>query len=411
MTAAQTAQATADGSITTYYQAAPPWVNGTTGKANNAGDMWFNTTTGQAYRWNDATKNWDVITDQAIGQALAAAQNAQTTADGAITAWYSTAAPWPAADASHDKNFGDIWYDTSNKNKPWYWSGSRAWVSVQDGTIADAQSTANNAMSTANTKIRTFYQTDPPTSSSTGDVWFDTDDGYKQYRASAAGVTAIAVAPAAGWNLVQDALIPQAVTAANGKNTIYYNANPPTVPMVGATFVTGDTWFDLDNGYAISQWDGTQWTPAPFGGSALNQGAITQREINTAYAYVGSLQADQIVGGQFKAGLVVGAQIRTPDAPGGGARGDEPDRDQRHRTPRPGRHHHAATGTDGVQGPGRADRRHHQGHCDPAQHHQRDLAGRQAHPHPGCDTTGYGSWVCHRLGSDHADRIRAVDQR
>ena len=120
MTAAQTAQATADGAIRTYYASTAPWANGATGHANDAGDMWFDTDDGQAYRWNDTTKTWEVIEDSSIAAALAAAQNAQTTADGKITAYYSIAAPWTSGHATDN---GDLWYDTDDKNKPYYWTG------------------------------------------------------------------------------------------------------------------------------------------------------------------------------------------------------------------------------------------------------------------------------------------------
>lgn len=145
MTAAQAAQATADGTITTYYQATAPWPNGSLDHANDAGDMWYvdsGPEEGQAYRWNEATKHWDLIQDSAIAVALAAAQNAQTTADGKITSFYSDTAPTSGMEV------GDLWYDTNDKNKPHYWSGS-AWVSLRDGTISDAQQAANDAAAAA----------------------------------------------------------------------------------------------------------------------------------------------------------------------------------------------------------------------------------------------------------------------
>ena len=321
MTAAQQAQASADGAVRTYYQEAAPW--STNADPAVVGDMWFKNSTGVAYRWDGSA--WVVIPDTAITAALAAANTAQTTADGKITAWYATAQPWPNTDATHDKDFGDLWYDTGNKNKPWFWANNRTWTVVQDGTIADAQGTANTANGTANTalstavtKVKSFYQTSPPTSLAAGDIWFDTDDGYKQYRASAAGVTTIAVAPAAGWNLVQDALIPQAVTTANGKNTIYYNNLAPTVAVPGPSFVVNDMWFDLSNGYAISLWDGLSWVPRPLGGTALDVDSITAREIASSYVYAGMVAAENIDTGTLTSGIVLGALIETPTTPQGG---------------------------------------------------------------------------------------------
>jgi len=208
MTAAEQAQATADGAVTTYYDANAPWPNGTTGKADNAGDMWFDTDDNQSYRWNDNTKVWVLITDTTANAALAAAQNAQTTADGKITAWYSPAAPWTAGLTTHDLDFGDIWYDTDNKNEPWYWGSNRQWNSIRDGTIADAATLAN-------TKIKTFYANgwvgDPPVrvgpvASTIGDIWYQLDDFNHMF-----------VWNGTVWVSVKDGTIQQAIDSA-GEN-------------------------------------------------------------------------------------------------------------------------------------------------------------------------------------------------
>jgi hypothetical protein len=121
--AADEAQATADGAIRTYYQADPPaGLNATT----DLGDLWFDTDTNQAYRWNGT--DWTLIEDNTIAQALAAAQTAQTTADGKIVSYWQSAAPTGAAT-------GDLWYDTGHGNRVSWWTGS-AWQLVQMGTDA-----------------------------------------------------------------------------------------------------------------------------------------------------------------------------------------------------------------------------------------------------------------------------------
>jgi len=60
---------------------------------------------------------------------------------------------------------------------------------------------ANTALSNANSKAKVFAQTSIPTSVSIGDLWFDTDDGNKCYRSTAIGDTTIA---AGHWILYQD---------------------------------------------------------------------------------------------------------------------------------------------------------------------------------------------------------------
>jgi hypothetical protein len=87
--------------------------------------------------------------------------------------------------------------------------------------------------------VTTYYQTDAPASATSGDLWFDTDDGFKLYRYD--GST---------WVSVQDSAISAAYAAANaaqntanGKNRIYRQPAEPT----GGSYVAGDVWFDTDS--------------------------------------------------------------------------------------------------------------------------------------------------------------------
>ena len=273
-------------------------------------DFWYQTPGNRQYYYDPAASgnHWVFVQDTGIPAA-------QATADSKTTN-FVTSGSIPTSLA-----IGDTWVNKADNSKLYVarvvgattiaigqWELSQDWFT--------ANQNAGNAGAVAATKTQSFYQTSPPTAQTTGDIWFDTDDGYKQYRASAAGVNTIAVAPAAGWNLVQDELIPQAVTTANGKNTIYYSDTQPATPITGTTFVVNDLWFDTDNGYAISIWDGGSWAPAPYGGDAIDEGAITKREINTSYAYVGSLDAKQITTGNISFGIGIAAMLRTPGAPG-----------------------------------------------------------------------------------------------
>lgn len=150
MTAAQAAQATADGAIRTWYQDDAPWPDGSTQPDSVLGDMWYSKTSGQARRWNGS--QWQVIEDNAIGAALAAAQGAQATADGKITAFYQGTQP---TDAESDLN--DLWFNTSDGNKPRYCSSitttPHTWSLVQDASIA-AGDAATAAAAAADAKAK-----------------------------------------------------------------------------------------------------------------------------------------------------------------------------------------------------------------------------------------------------------------
>lgn len=109
--AAYAAQATADAAIRTYYLANPPWSNGSSQPDSSNGDLWFDTNTNQTYRWDGTT--WTLIQDNSINAALAAAQNAQTTADGKITAYRQPTQPWLDGDPLHVDDVGDLWFDNT----------------------------------------------------------------------------------------------------------------------------------------------------------------------------------------------------------------------------------------------------------------------------------------------------------
>jgi len=96
---------------------------------------------------------------------------------------------------------GDLWFDTDDGNKLYRAGAIGAttiaegqWEAVQDATIADAQSTADS-------KINVFAQDAIPTSIAVGDIWYDTNDSNKPYRAASVGADAIT---AEEWVLVND---------------------------------------------------------------------------------------------------------------------------------------------------------------------------------------------------------------
>ncbi|MGH3424267.1 MAG: hypothetical protein ACRDO8_06045 [Nocardioidaceae bacterium] len=120
---ANTATDIANSKITTYYQATAP-----VGAA--VGDLWIDTGDDTLHRWDGAV--WVAVRDDGITQALADAQNAQTTADGKIVSYFQATAPVGAA-------VGDLWFDTGDGNQQHWWDGG-SWsdVPMGSGAIADA---------------------------------------------------------------------------------------------------------------------------------------------------------------------------------------------------------------------------------------------------------------------------------
>jgi len=149
----------------------------------------------------------------------------------------------PTAEAT-----GDLWVDSNDNNKLYRWSGS-AWVSIRDGSIATAIANAATAQSTADGKIDSFYQDNPPGSASEGDIWFDTNDGNKVYTRRSGS-----------WVATQDSGIAQALSdaadadaKADGKVTTFVGTSAPTAEG------TGDLWIDTDDKNKLYRWSGSAW--------------------------------------------------------------------------------------------------------------------------------------------------------
>ena len=159
---------------------------------------------------------------------------------------------------------GDVWFDTDDGNKQYYWTGT-AWVSVQDTAIAAATTAATAATNAAN------------------------------------AATAAAAA---------------AQTTADGKNRIYRQTTQPT----GGTYVEGDLWFDTDDDNKFYRFTSGSWSGFTLGDGALaslsatkltagtiDASVITVSNINAGNISTGSLAADRIAANSITGGkLAVG---------------------------------------------------------------------------------------------------------
>ena len=150
-------------------------------------------------------------------------------------------------------SIGDLWIDTDDGNKMYRSASIGAdaitvgeWESVQDEDIAQAISDAATAQGTADGKVTTFYQDGIPTSLAIGDLWVDTNDGNKLYRASIAGADEIAVGE---WIEIQDEDIADAIASAgdaqstaDSKIITFFQDGIPTATDAG------DLWVDTNDG-------------------------------------------------------------------------------------------------------------------------------------------------------------------
>ena len=146
--------------------------------------------------------------------------------------FYQTSAP----SSGHSTN--DVWYDTDGGYKRYVYNGS-SWINSSDTTY-DQSGLITNAQNTANARNTTFFQTTAPTALAIGDLWVDTDDNNKLWRASAAN------------------------------NSSWQAATPD--PDVNTTTIVGNT---VTTGF-------------------INALDVTALQVNASWVYAGSLTANQI---------------------------------------------------------------------------------------------------------------------
>jgi hypothetical protein len=153
-----------------------------------------------------------------------------------------------------------------------------------------------------------------------GDVWFDTDDGNKQYywtgtawvsvqdTAIAAATTAAAAATTAAAEATTAATAAQ--TTANGKNKIVRS----TADASGTTgYTAGDLWWKMASTSAASnvldQWtfDGTQWNKNALTNAVI--ATLDAAKITTGYLAADRIEAASIAGTKIAAGTIEAVNI------------------------------------------------------------------------------------------------------
>lgn len=216
------------------------------------GDTYWNTATEVFYRYSGS--EW-VVEESAdhlstvAGNALSIAATAQETADGEIVGFFQATEP------ASGMTFGDIWIDTDKSNPltstciyryqnadgsstaPLAWTATptnaigllylEAYKSGRAASVADAKAVVANE--NADSKITTFYQASAPAAKSIGDMWVDTDDGNKLYRASATG--------SSNWVAVRDAGATAGLAAIQPSDYVILNASKQitTINTAGIT--------------------------------------------------------------------------------------------------------------------------------------------------------------------------------
>jgi len=135
------------------------------------------------------------------------------------------------------RGYGDKVFGSSDLG---IWLGAADWGDAPFRVNMDGDVVASSAdfSGSGYTKINIFKQDGVPTSISTGDLWFDTDDGNKLYRAASAGANEIT---AGEWEAVQDSDIATAQSTADSKINVFAQDSVPT------SIAVGDLWYDTND--------------------------------------------------------------------------------------------------------------------------------------------------------------------
>lgn len=241
LSTANTAKATADGKIQSFYQPEEP-----TGAGLGLGDIWFDSNDGnKMYRYNPASSpKWVPAQDKVLSD-LPAWQNSLINDLKAGT--YSRVSTYYQNTAPTSPRTGDLWVDTANNSALKTWNGA-SWVAVTDpvlmSTVTDL---GNDVEAIKDGVIETFIQPTEPVSTTQnklaeGDLWFDSDDNNKMYRYSGTA-----------WVVIQDKNIDLLRAAVNTKVTTFYGSTTPT----GAA--NGDLWFNSAAGNEVKRYSNGSW--------------------------------------------------------------------------------------------------------------------------------------------------------
>jgi len=139
-------------------------------------------------------------------------------------------------------NAGDLWIDSNDGNKI-YRATSSGNDEVTSGEWVATSITAGaiglgNVLNQA--QVTTFASNDPPTATAIGDLWMDTNDGNKVYRAQSVGADQVTAGEWVSTTLTK-AGIGLGNVADERQVTIFREDNAPTATAVG------DLWYDTND--------------------------------------------------------------------------------------------------------------------------------------------------------------------
>ncbi len=184
------------------------------------GDLWFDTDDG-----NRLYRAGMVGADQ-----IAVGEWEEVTPEGGVTVFAQAAIPTSLL-------VGDLWFDTDDGNKEY-----------RAASVGADQIIAGEWELVSTTGISVFAQDGIPTSTAVGDLWVDTNDGNALYRAASVGADQIT---AGEWELVTPeggitVFAQDAIPTSTAVGDLWYDTNDSNKPYraasVGADQITAGEW-------------------------------------------------------------------------------------------------------------------------------------------------------------------------
>jgi len=150
-------------------------------------------------------------------------------------------------------------------------SGLQTQITSNDGDVTNINSSITALTGTINTKAKTFVQNDAPSATAIGDLWIDSNDSNKLYRATATGT--------GNWVAVGDT---------SGTHIFAQNGEPSARPD-GSALQVGDLWFDTDQADGSGnltnkqyRYDGTNFVSVEDARTSINASAIDTLTTNVS---------------------------------------------------------------------------------------------------------------------------------
>ena len=222
------------------------------GDALTGNDIWYDTDDGQVHTRNAANNAWVAARDATLVNIVGSTSYTGSSLTAALASAQSDVVTLTNANTARVSEITELEAITNGYSN----SSTIAAAITSEATARANGDTANatsitNLTSTVDNKTQTFVQNNAPTAIAVGDLWIDSNDNNKLYRASAVG--------ASNWVAVRD-------TLNDNYPRVFSQTSAPTAVN------TGDLWFDTNDDNKQYRWDGSNWVAVR---DVISQAAIT----------------------------------------------------------------------------------------------------------------------------------------